>query len=143
MNAVVALHRSIKVLLDDARSVKTRSWFTQPLRVVQVPNPRLPFEVNMHDDAVLSLWKEHRGVERPGADLDAQWDRRIIKPMQYVLENETPEEVSSTFADGKMTLTASARPHSACALLAYLANLADANPYPYVGLSCKYPCYAC
>lgn len=97
----------------------------------------------MHDDAVLSLWKEHRGVERPGADLDAQWDRRIIKPMQYVLENETPDEVSSTFADGKMTLTASARPHSACALLAYLANLADANPYPYVGLSCKYPCYAC
>ena len=113
LNPVVGLHSPIKVLLDAARSGKTRSWLTQPLRVVQVPNPRLPFEVNMHDDAVLSLWKEHRGVERPGADLDAQWDRRITKPMQYVLENETPDEVSSTFADGKMTLTASARPHSA------------------------------
>ncbi|ETW76740.1 hypothetical protein HETIRDRAFT_455213 [Heterobasidion irregulare TC 32-1] len=67
--------------LDDSGLLIYRSAQTAPPRR---PSPQRapPFEVNMHDDAVLSLWKEHKGVERPRADLDAQWDRRIIKPMQ-------------------------------------------------------------
>ena len=72
---VVDLHRLIKILLDTAYSARTRSWYTQSLRVVQAPNTRYPFEVNMHDDAVLKLWKDHRGIEGPRADMDAQWNK--------------------------------------------------------------------
>ena len=135
LSGVVALHRPIQVLLDTARSTATRSIFTQPLRVVQVPSTRLPFRVDMRDNYVMSLWKEHKGLESCRADLDAQWNQRIIGEMQYMLDKHKPKHVTNISTDGGMILSALTRPHSACALLVYLANLADTSPYPYIGLS--------
>ena len=91
----------------------------------------------------MSLWKEHKGLESCRADLDAQWNQRIIGEMQYMLDKHKPKDVTNISTDGGTILSALTRPHSACALLAYLANLADTSPYPYISLSCKHPCYAC
>ena len=140
---VVDLNRLIKILLDTAHSVRTRSWYTQSLRVVQVPITRYPFEVNMHDDAVLKLWKGHGGIEGPRADMDAQWNKRLIEPMKVLFDRYKPKDVSITSTDGQATISGSAPPHSACALLAHIANSADASPYSYIGLSSKHTCYAC
>ena len=139
---VVDLNRLIKILLDTAHSAATRSWYTQSLRVVQVPITRYPFLVNMHDDAVLNLWKEHEGVESPRANMDAQWNKRLVEPMKALFDRYKPKDVSITSTDGQTIISGSAQPHSACALLAFIANLEDASPYPYIGLSCKHPCYA-
>ncbi|ETW76747.1 hypothetical protein HETIRDRAFT_106151 [Heterobasidion irregulare TC 32-1] len=138
----IAFHRPIQALLDIARSTATRSMFTQPLRVVQIPSTRLPFRVDMRDNYVMSLWKEHKGMESFREDLDAQWNQCIIDNMQCMLDTHK-KDVTNISTDGGMILSALTRPHSACALLAYLANLADASPYPYIGLSCEHPCYAC
>ena len=140
---VVDLHRLIKILLDTAYSARTRSWYTQSLRVVQAPNTRYPFEINMHDDAVLKLWKDHRGIEGPRADLDAQWNQRLVEEMKVLFDRYKPKDVSITTTNGQTIISGSARPHSACALLAHIANLADASPYSYIGLSSKHTCYAC
>lgn len=143
LNEILDLQPPIKVLLDTARSALARSWFTQSLRVIQVPNAHLPFEVNMHDDAVLRLWKDHKGVESLDADLDAQWERRIVDPIVKATKKSKRGDVSIVSTGGRVILSASVRPHSVCALIAYVANLADASPFSYIGLSCKHPCYAC
>ena len=140
---VLDLQTPIETLLDTARSAITRSWFTQSLRVIQVPNAPLPFEVDMHDDAVLRLWKDHKGIENPDADLDAQWNSHIIDPILDMVDSSKRENVSIVSTGGRVILSASVRPHSGCALVVYLANSADASPFSYIGLSCKHPCYAC
>ncbi|ETW76749.1 hypothetical protein HETIRDRAFT_106153 [Heterobasidion irregulare TC 32-1] len=139
---VVGFHHLIKNLLDTAYSARTRSWYTQSLRVVQAPNARYPFEVNMHDDAVLKLLKKHKGIEGPRADLNAQQNKRLVEPMKVLFDRHNPKDVSIKSTDGQTIISGLARPHSARALLAFIANSADASPYSYIGLSCKRTCYA-
>ncbi|ETW76744.1 hypothetical protein HETIRDRAFT_446565 [Heterobasidion irregulare TC 32-1] len=142
LDDVLDLQPPIEVLLDTARSAITRSWFTQSLRVIQVPNAHLPFEVDMHD-AVLRLWKDHKGIENPDADLDAQWNSHIIDPILDMVDSSKWENVSIVSTGGRVILSASVRPHSVCALVVHLANSADASPFSYIGLSFNHPCYAC
>lgn len=63
LDKVFSLSIHMNALLDLAQSSKFRTWFQQPFRIVCVPGTRLPFSVNMHDEGLLELWRQHGGIE--------------------------------------------------------------------------------
>lgn len=137
------LHRSINTLTHATSSVRYKQWFLLPIRVIQVPGTRLPFEVDMHDNAMLQLWREHGGIKGDDEDLDKQWETAMVQPMLEMLARKS-RDVSVKVVDGQTILSSQTYVHGECALVAHFANNhPEASPYPYIGLSTKYSCYPC